>query len=189
MYQLATSGDNRTRAVLYEHVSCSRTNAGSPLSRGMTRVGFGRRDAVVASRRRLSVWVRMRAEPRGWSGQARPRRKLTWKSATKATPNNKCINSRLAATIEHGPCFTNMSCSRTRASRIPRRYKACFAPLSAASRLMSSLHRVPRLDPRFRGDDTCWLGPSRCSSCFEAPPNSFVSFQKGSDEAQPRGAA
>ena len=43
------------------------------------------------------------------------------------------------------------SCSRTRASRIPGRYKARFAPLSAASRLISSAGRVPLLDPRFRG--------------------------------------
>jgi hypothetical protein len=38
-------------------------------------------------------------------------------------------NRTRAALDEH------VSCSRTRASRIPRRYKACFAPLSAASRL------------------------------------------------------
>src|SRR5271154_671268 len=34
-----------------------------------------------------------------------------------------------------------------------------------------SLRRVPRLDPRFRRDDTCWLGRSPCSSCFEASPD------------------
>src|SRR5277367_2494861 len=69
--------------------------------------------------------------------------------------------------------YEHVSCSRTRASRTPRRCKACFAPLSAASRLMSSPRRVPRLDPRFRGDDTCWLGRLRCSTCFEASPKTM----------------
>jgi hypothetical protein len=40
----------------------------------------------------------------------------------------------------------------------------------SVSRLMSSLRRVPRLDPRFRGDDTCWLGRSQCGNCFESSP-------------------
>ena len=52
-----------------------------------------------------------------------------------------------------GVLYENVSCSRTRASRIPRRHKVCFAPLSAAFRLTSSRRRVPRLDPRFRRDD------------------------------------
>jgi hypothetical protein len=65
--------------------------------------------------------------------------------------------------------YEHASCSRTRASRIPRRYQACFAPLSAASRLMSSLRRVPRLDPRFRGDDTCWLGAVEIWKCLARP--------------------
>src|SRR5277367_5952317 len=73
--------------------------------------------------------------------------------------------------------YVHVSCSRTRASRIPRRYEACFALLSATSRLTSSLRHVPRLDPRFRGDDTCWLGRSRCSSCFEASLNSKPRLQ------------
>ena len=58
--------------------------------------------------------------------------------------------------------------SRTRAFRVSRRYKARrFAPLSTTRRrfVVSS-----RLDPRFRGDDKCWLGRSRCSSCFAASP-------------------
>jgi hypothetical protein len=42
-----------------------------------------------------------------------------------------------------------------------------LSPLSAASQLMPSLRRIPRLDPRFRAVDTCWLGRSRRSSCFE----------------------
>src|SRR5271156_4933743 len=33
--------------------------------------------------------------------------------------------------------------------------------------------RVPRLDPRFRGDDTCWLGRLRCSTCSEASPKTM----------------
>ena len=62
----------------------------------------------------------------------------------------------------------HVSCSRTQASRTPRRYKACFAPLLKASRLILSLGRAPRPNPGLRGDDTCWLGASRCSSCFAA---------------------
>ena len=105
---------------------------------------------------------------------------MAWKSAPKATSNNKCINSRLAVTIEHGACFTNMCHAREREH--PERHGAIRLALRRFRRLpdlMSSLRRVPRLDPRFRGDDTCSLGRSRCSSCFETSPNSFVSFQKG----------
>src|SRR5271154_1945860 len=64
-----------------------------------------------------------------------------------------------------------------------------LSPLSAASPLMSSLRRVPRLDPRFRGDDTCWLGWSRCSSCFEASPNSKPPPPGGGALTIPRGFA
>ena len=47
--------------------------------------------------------------------------------------------------------------SRKRASRIPRRHKACrFAPLSTTSGSPRRFIASPRLDPRFRGDDKCW---------------------------------
>jgi hypothetical protein len=66
---------------------------------------------------------------------------------------------------EHVPC------SRTQASRTPRRDKACFR---RSRRLNTGLRRrfvvSPRLDSRFRGDDTCWLGRWRCSSCFSGSP-------------------
>src|SRR5271170_2008731 len=73
--------------------------------------------------------------------------------------------------------YERVSCSRTRASRIPGRDKACFAPLSAAFRLMLSLRRVARLDSRFRGDDTRWRGASRCSSCCAASPQRGAAYE------------
>ena len=65
-----------------------------------------------------------------------------------------------------------MSCSRTRASRIPRPLQGLLAwrrfddfPACVAG---SSRHHG--CDPRFRGDDTRWIARSRYNSCFAASP-------------------
>jgi hypothetical protein len=50
------------------------------------------------------------------------------------------------------PSRWDVSCLRTRASRIPRRYKACrFAPLSTTSGSPRGFVVSPRLDPAFAG--------------------------------------
>ena len=70
--------------------------------------------------------------------------------------------------IEYGPCFRRVH-ARVIARREHPEYldatTACrFAPPRRLPRLTSRFVVSPRRDPRFREDDTCWLGRSRCAA-------------------------
>ena len=91
------------------------------------------------------------------------------------SPGGREIVAALAERGSHRAPHSPVSTKRNPRGQRPRlqlrpEFCACyFAPHSAPS-LSRPFVVSPWLDPRFRGDDTCWLRASRCSSCFAASP-------------------